>query len=805
MDIKKTGHQDSYKSPEESEIKKESPSWIGAVFKRIGSWFSNDSVHEASSLKERTIHPLESVSDSASKQSEGAFAALRSTVLEGSAEEVSQILGGHPFTFFEINQKDEEGQTLLMRAISLQKEEVVALLLAQEEIDTGAVTLSGRTAVDFAEDVGNEKIIKSLVGFSIKLKRQLDNGEFGILPYLHEDLKGKLLHYATVSGNIAAMRCLVTQGISLNTLDKKGRSPLHNAILTNNLLMMRALIEEGASLQQEDKWGKTPLYYAVLETKREAVKLLLEKGAKVEEVESWDLSPLQPGQRYYIEYLKQQKSVEIPSVFQSFLPALPIEGSLANNILSGVIESICAIPNPSKLLQLPLWILLFLPTMNIDYLHTTFGVHDHLSPVLGSRMGEMSAIKHSAYTRALEAFGDRFYGSNDFRMILEKENMEQYILASKPYFEEYLATYEDFGYTALNSIRWNSEGRNFFEFTTWISKEQYGLSPIRDKIVSNDESKGAFCGVGGVAYVDKTTPFFPWPLIAIHELMHVEECAFEYGNLGLMEFLTTLKQHILSDLTYKKVHNIEENTVVDYGRNLHVGKRTFAAGDLAVFYNQLEKKHKNLAEAVLSPESMEYLTGFKASLFRRFKDVFVDENIFENTESKCVTNSNTSCDEDTQVRLFLEKAFFSTTNNDEIFRKAHNLFVRDPKVDQIVLVLQFAIQSQSSLLQWRALDFISTNLVGFMGKEGGVGGIIEVVQSGMKSPYKGAQKISLEILRSLILKDDELIVEDDEIEEIIRVAEVGMKSENSLVREEALRLHEYLIAKGYDQSAHPDP
>jgi ankyrin repeat protein len=69
-------------------------------------------------------------------------------------------------------------------------------------------------------------------------------------------------HNAVILGNLYFLKHLVTAGASINTTDKKGRTPLHDAI---DLDVAQFLLDHGAKVNERDVYGMSPLF-AVLAT-----------------------------------------------------------------------------------------------------------------------------------------------------------------------------------------------------------------------------------------------------------------------------------------------------------------------------------------------------------------------------------------------------------------------------------------------------------------------------------------------------------------------------------------------------------
>jgi ankyrin repeat protein/beta-lactamase regulating signal transducer with metallopeptidase domain len=90
------------------------------------------------------------------------------------------------------------------------------------------------------------------------------------------------IHQAVVKGNIEAVGALLdVQPGRLESLDKRGFSPLHIAIKTNRPEIVRFLVKRGAKLDRKSANGLTPLFIALDLSRGDMAALLIEKGADV--------------------------------------------------------------------------------------------------------------------------------------------------------------------------------------------------------------------------------------------------------------------------------------------------------------------------------------------------------------------------------------------------------------------------------------------------------------------------------------------------------------------------------------------
>lgn len=104
--------------------------------------------------------------------------------------------------------------------------------------------------------------------------------------------------------------------------------------------------------------------------------------------------------------------------------------------------------------------------------------------------------------------------------------------------------------------------------------------------------------------------YSPVGITVIHELMHVmqkkpssNQSLREKDHL-IEELAPTLKTLMLEDMTYKTIHKIPMNNVVNYGY-FEVGKNKVPYGELAVWFRNMTDKYKDLSvEKVLSQDEV---------------------------------------------------------------------------------------------------------------------------------------------------------------------------------------------------------
>jgi ankyrin repeat protein len=94
-----------------------------------------------------------------------------------------------------------------------------------------------------------------------------------------EPLPGMSIHEAALNGEATQVFSLLDGGMSVDTLDIEGRSPLMYASFNGYTAIVKKLLEKGANVNLQDKYGRTALMMASSGPYQETVKLLLEKYA----------------------------------------------------------------------------------------------------------------------------------------------------------------------------------------------------------------------------------------------------------------------------------------------------------------------------------------------------------------------------------------------------------------------------------------------------------------------------------------------------------------------------------------------
>lgn len=231
------------------------------------------------------------------------------------------------------------------------------------------------------------------------------------------------------------------------------------------------------------------------------------------------------------------------------------------------------------------------------------GRHTLRSPVVGTRFDEYEAVRVAMReTPALERFIDALYRPEHTHFIPFELKHEAEAYAQQR-FQQYLGKYAK---TAPDLTIHNAVeiGRTF-----WLGKTD---------VYDTENAWNTWCLHARVAAEPEARNglYLPMWVTAYHEFMHIEEClegisAAEFNRRAKhpsSEALTALTTLMLEDEVYKHVKAIPLDQEVTYRRFLTSPTgRTVDCGHIAHFYRQLGKQHMNLAAALMSRESLQFI------------------------------------------------------------------------------------------------------------------------------------------------------------------------------------------------------
>ncbi len=244
------------------------------------------------------------------------------------------------------------------------------------------------------------------------------------------------------------------------------------------------------------------------------------------------------------------------------------------------------------------------------------GHHSKLSPIPGTRHHELVLI--SQHERIFKEFQGEVYVKQNLNVI-PIAHQEEADKISKKILLDYIKKYSESGVNIENVVSWCSLDLPGFTRTYLYDLENEFNTWKVQALVSKCDHKSHI----------KESMYRPAYICALHEIMHIEETRVGISKLehdkfkDIVEVLTVTKTLILMDEVYKRTMGIPLEKEVDYGVSFNLFGKTIPQGRLANFYRNLEGKYKNLAETLVSPESLEFIgtnelqnTVFKGKSFR---------------------------------------------------------------------------------------------------------------------------------------------------------------------------------------------
>ncbi|XWS64880.1 hypothetical protein CRYUN_Cryun05aG0042200 [Craigia yunnanensis] len=187
-------------------------------------------------------------------------------VMDGSMDEIRELLERSDPTWNPADSVDSHGQTLLHIAIAQSRPDIVQLLL-EFEPDVQLQNQSGSTPLEAAAGCGEELIVELLLANKASTERS-ESSSWGPI------------HLAAVGGHIEVLRLLLLKGANVDALTKDGNTALHLAVEERRKDCTRLLLANGSKPDVSNtRDGDTPLHIAAGRGDEQMVKLLLQKGA----------------------------------------------------------------------------------------------------------------------------------------------------------------------------------------------------------------------------------------------------------------------------------------------------------------------------------------------------------------------------------------------------------------------------------------------------------------------------------------------------------------------------------------------
>jgi ankyrin repeat protein len=158
--------------------------------------------------------------------------------------------------------------TLLVEAAKSGDANAVRSLLQQRTVDVNAAAVDGSTALHWAVQRGDARMVESLIRAGANAGAV---NRYGVPP----------LGIAAVDGNAEILKLLLDAGADANVGLSQGETPLMTVSRSGKVDAIKLLIAHGANANARDGRGQTALMWSAARNNAPAVKLLLELGADI--------------------------------------------------------------------------------------------------------------------------------------------------------------------------------------------------------------------------------------------------------------------------------------------------------------------------------------------------------------------------------------------------------------------------------------------------------------------------------------------------------------------------------------------
>jgi ankyrin repeat protein len=200
-------------------------------------------------------------------------------------------------SFHGINEKNEDGNTILHLAAQFSSYKTVKLLI-EKGAEINAKNAKGETPLHRAAYRGKVRNVKEIVKAGGDVNARDNDGSTP-------------LHYAAMlgsRGNIkGAIKELIKGGAEINAQNNKQRTPLLEAVyIIKDIESIKALIQGGSDVNLADDNGHTALHYASMGNDEKVVEMLIQAGANTNAVNVYGLKPI-----FYAEMRNKEKIVEV--------------------------------------------------------------------------------------------------------------------------------------------------------------------------------------------------------------------------------------------------------------------------------------------------------------------------------------------------------------------------------------------------------------------------------------------------------------------------------------------------------------
>jgi ankyrin repeat protein len=174
---------------------------------------------------------------------------------------------------------------------NVKKRAITAVDVAKQALDAKAAAAAKKAADEAAKKAAEKEA-------STKAQN-IGNAEI--------DAESTPLHFATLKGDMSAVRDLINKGMKVDATNAQGWTPLYTAAWVGNLDLIRFFVKQGADVNVKNQEGWTPIFAAVAQGHKHIVKALAEEySAKINVQSNQGTTPLYhacEGGRYTITKL----------------------------------------------------------------------------------------------------------------------------------------------------------------------------------------------------------------------------------------------------------------------------------------------------------------------------------------------------------------------------------------------------------------------------------------------------------------------------------------------------------------------
>lgn len=191
---------------------------------------------------------------------------LNDAVHKNNYKKVIQLLTTN--SYIDINEKDHEGRTSLIYAIS-QDYKALATILIEAGADINVVDkLNKMSPLHYAVMYNDLEMINVLIKRNANLNLKEEQGRTA-------------LHYAVFLGAWDAATCLMENGSDIYTRNKNESSLLHTVAMHGDNTFIDELVKRHIKINAYDNIENTPLHYACAYNNPYTIYFLIKKGAEV--------------------------------------------------------------------------------------------------------------------------------------------------------------------------------------------------------------------------------------------------------------------------------------------------------------------------------------------------------------------------------------------------------------------------------------------------------------------------------------------------------------------------------------------